>query len=116
MAALNAKIDQSTWKSKAIVWTLTTSDTGVAVDISDLDDITVQVTSGGAGTAQIEVSNDNANFVGLTAALALGTPAPMVVGMQFLPVGFCPRFIRPNAVAAASVVVTITGKKRINAV
>lgn len=98
--------------TRVIVWTLGVGDTGNAIDISDLEGLTVQVTSGGAGTAQIDISNDGVTFVGLTAALALGAAAPMPVGMAFLVVGMCPRFMRVSAVAAAAVVVTVTGQKR----
>lgn len=114
MGALNAKVDQSTSKTKAFIWTLTTSDTGTAVDISDLECITVH--NIGSGTAQIEVSNDGTNFVGLQANLALPpTTGPMAANTIFsFPAGFNPRFMRVGTVAGASVVVIATGQKFIN--
>ena len=93
-----------TWAS------ITTADTGAPVDVSDLTVKFVQVTSGGAGTAQIRASADGVNFVGLTAALAIGAAAPAAVGIFDLPTH--PRMVDISAVAAATVTVTLIGSKR----
>jgi len=67
----------------------------------------VQVTSGGAGTAQIRATIDGTNFVGLTAALAIGTAAPMPVGLASLALDV--DAVDISAVASATVTVTLSG-------
>lgn len=112
MAAKDPGVNHPVPRARVITVTLTTADTMNPVDISDLEGITVQVTSAGAGTAQFDISNDGTNFVGLTAALAVGTPAAMPVGMAFLALGLAPKWIRVSAVAVATVTIIITGQKR----
>lgn len=112
MAAKDAGVNHPVLRARVITASLQVGDTMNAVDISDLEGLTVQVASGGAGTAQFDISNDNVNFVGLTATLTIGAAAPMVAGIQSLAVGLCPKWLRVSAVAAAAVTVTITGQKR----
>lgn len=96
-------------KSVTITWTnITTADTGAQAFIGDLEFMTVQVTSGGAGTAQVRVSNDGTNFVGLTATLTIGAAAPEAVGIQTLAVQ--PQFIDISAVATATSTVILSGR------
>lgn len=100
-------------KTVLVTWTnVTTADTGAAAELGDLDELTFQVTSAGSGTAQLRISNDGVNFVGLTAVLALGTPAPVVVGFAFPTPGLSPRMWDISAVATATVTVTVEGKLR----
>lgn len=99
-------------RSRQIKWTIVVADTGVAVDVSDLENMVLQVTSAGAGTAQIRASVDGTNFVGLTAALAIGAAAPAPVGLAQFPVGFVPKAIDVSAVATADCVITIIGQVR----
>jgi hypothetical protein len=112
MAAVVAKCDHPVARTRVWSVTLTTADTMPAIDISDVEGVTVQVASGGAGTAQIDISNDGVNFVGLSATLTLAAAAPMAVGIQSLAIGLSPKFLRVSAVAAATVTITITGQKR----
>lgn len=112
MAAKDAGVNHPVPRARVISVTLTTADTMNAVDISDLEGITVQVASAGAGTAQIDISNDGVNFVGLSATLTLAGAAPMAVGIQSLAVGLSPKWLRVSAVAAATVTITIAGQKR----
>lgn len=86
----------------AITWgaQVAATDTGAPAFIGDLHDITVQVTSGGAATAQIEVSNDNVTYFGLSATLTGAATAPQAVGVQRLDVPA--RFLRIGAVAVAN--------------
>ena len=94
-----------------ITWaSVTTADTGARVDVSDLTAKCVQVTSGGAGTAQIRASIDGTNFVGLTAALINGTAAPMPVGMAEFTLNS--RAVDISAVAGATSTITLIGTKR----
>src|SRR6185369_17969629 len=57
-------------RMRTVTWTsITTADTGAKVDVSDLEDIkTFHVV--GAGTAQLQRSNDGTNFVTDGAAMA----------------------------------------------
>lgn len=109
MAAKDAGVNHPVLRTRVITAVLTTADTMNAVDISDLEGITVQ-SAGGA--VQIDVSNDNATFVQLSATLAPNAAGPMVAGIQFLAPGFCPKWLRVSAVTVGTVTLTITGQKR----
>lgn len=106
--------DQANQKqSVAITWgaQVAGADTGAPAFIGDLTEITVQLISGGAATAQIEVSNDNVNYFGLSATLTGAAAAPLVVGIQRLDVPA--RFLRIGAVATANTTgVILYGRKR----
>ena len=93
-----------TWTNMAV------GDTGAPVEISDLTSKFAQVTSGGAGTAQVRATADGTNFVALTAALAIGAGAAAPVGIFDFPIN--PRMIDISAVAVATVTVTLIGLKR----
>lgn len=110
----NAKADDQANQKQgvAVTWgtMVAATDTGAPAFIGDLTEIVVQVTSPGAGTAQIEVSNDNVTYFGLSATLTGAAAAPMVVGLQRLDVPA--RFLRIGAIATANVAVILYGRKR----
>jgi len=91
--------------SSTITWAaVTTADTGAAIDIADLEDInTIQVTSAGAGTAQMRRSNDGTNFVNWGTPLAVGITDQAATATRRLDIG---------AVATATVTVTLCANRR----
>jgi hypothetical protein len=109
MAAKDPGVNHPVPRARVITAVLTTSDTMNAVDVSDLEGITIQAFG---GSVQIDASNDNTNFVQLSATLAPNSAGPMVAGMQFLAPGFCPKWLRVSAVTVGTVTLTITGQKR----
>lgn len=111
MAAQIAKVINGS-RSRQVQWTIIVGDTGLPVDVSDLENMVLQVTSGGAGTAQIRASADGTNHVALTAALAIGAAAPVAVGLAQFPPDFVPKSVDVSAVATADCVITIVGQVR----
>lgn len=110
----NSRVDDpaNAKQGVAVTWgtMVAATDTGAPAFIGDLTEVAVQVTSGGAGTAQIEVSNDNVTYVGLSATLTGAAAAPQVVGIQRLDVPA--RFLRIGAIATANSAVILYGRKR----
>lgn len=91
--------------------TLQVADTGSAIYIGDLEQVTVQLTSGGAATAQVRVSNDGVTFFGLSATLTGAATAVMAVGIQRLDVPA--RFLDINPIAGAVATgIFVSGKRR----
>lgn len=96
----------------SVTWpVITTADTGSSVEVGHLEDITIHVV--GAGTAVLEGSNNNVNFVavgaGAMAANSLNSVGP---GATLSTVS--PRYLRIGTVAGATVTVVLQGKRRIS--
>lgn len=87
-----------------ITWsTLTTSDTGAPIDISDLEDPkTIHVV--GSGTAQMQRSNDGAVFVSWGSVLAANTINDQGVTAA--------KWLKISAVATATISVVLTARRR----
>jgi hypothetical protein len=87
-----------------ITWTnITTADTGAAVQLDEHEDVkAVQVTSGGAGTAQLRASNDGTNFANVGSALAVGITAVTMPS----------KYINIGTVATATVTVILHVQRR----
>lgn len=111
----NTRVDDpaNTKQGVAITWgaMVAATDTGAPAFIGDLTEIVIQLTSAGAATAQIEVSNDNVTYFGLSATLTGAATAAMAVGVQRLDVPA--RFVRVGAIATANTTgVILYGRKR----
>lgn len=84
-----------------VTWTsVTTADIAGAVDVSDLVERTVHIV--GSGTAQLQGSNNNSNWVDIGAALAANTLTQLDVNS---------RYIRFNPIASATVTIILHGKR-----
>ena len=94
MAVIAPKRTIDTKGDVVITWgSMATTDTGGPAYIGDLDDVVIQVTSGGAGTAQLRGSNDNVTFANIGAAMGVGFTALTTI----------PFYVDLNPIAAATV-------------
>lgn len=102
MAAIKGKRVDDDNGGVTITWAaVTTADTGAPVSVGDLVDVTVHVV--GAGTAQMQGSNDASNFVSIGSALAansLNTLSTLVKYIQF------------STIATNTVTIVLFGRKR----
>lgn len=105
--------DQANPKQSVVIsWpTMQVADTGNAAFIGDLVNPSIQVVSGGAGTAQIRVSNDGVTFVALTAALVPGAAGALPATGGPTNLGVNARFVDVNPVAGAASTVFLVGRR-----
>lgn len=101
MATIPGVRDDGPNATATITWTaITTSDSGGAVEVDELIERTIHVV--GSGTAQLQGSNNNSNWVDIGAALGANSLSQMTVN---------PKYIRFNTIATATVTIILVGKR-----
>jgi len=100
-----AAVKAETQYATTLTWsTMTTSDTGAAVDTQDLEATkSFHQISGGAATAQLQHSNDGTNWVNLGSALAANSITEVATSA---------RYIKISTVASATCSVILSAKRR----